>query len=555
MIMEPSIVFDNQWLFFAYNLFSFESVHVFTIFSGLVMFTIIVLANLISAFATWIKIRLSLMNNHRLSKRLLEKYLAMPYTFFLNQNSSELSKNVLAEVDHLTNDYIIPLLEVVTKALLVLAILLILFWVDIFVSLVAMLLIGGIYALIYWRVNHKLKHLGFKRWEANEKRYKSTYEVFGGIKEIKAMNRESYFLNIYSLASHKHASYKSRSKVIGLLPRFALEAIAFGGIILYSLILLLTQEDARQVIPLAGFFAFAGYRLMPAVQDIFNSFTTMRYSQPVLDKIYRDITISAPPEQPKNLITDNLPEPLICKDSIRLDRVSYSYPNIRYPTINEVDLTIGYNTSIAFVGPTGAGKTTLVDIILGLLRPQKGTLIVDDQVIDETNLKSWQANLGYVPQHIYLSDDTVARNIAFGIPDEKIDFEALELASTLANINSFIMNELPDGFDTVIGERGIRLSGGQRQRIGIARSLYHNPAVLIFDEATSALDGITEEAILVAMQNIAKLKTLIIIAHRLTTVKNCDMVYIIDRGKIMGQGTYEELLGSNKQFQAMAKAR
>ena len=553
LVMEPSIVFENGWLFLVYSSLGFNSVHAFTIFSGLFLFTIIVLANLISAFATWIKIRLSLMNNHRISKRLLEKYLAMPYTFFLNQNSSELSKNVLSEVDYLTNNYILPLLEIITKALLVLFILLVLLLVNIYVSLIVLFIIGGLYAFIFWRVNRKLKNLGLKRWEANKMRYKSTYEAFGGIKEIKVLNRGSYFLDSYSHASLKNASFKSWSKVIGQLPRYALEVIAFGGIIIYSLFLLITQEEARQVIPLAGLFAFAGYRLMPAMQDIFYSFTTMRNSQPALDRIHRDITLGVNFKQQDNLITDNLPEPLFFKNSIRLDNVSYNYPNSPYPVVHDIDLTIGYNTSIAFVGPTGAGKTTLVDIILGLLLPQQGSLLVDDQVINEINLKKWQVNLGYVPQHIYLSDDTVARNIAFGVPDEEINIEALNQASCLANIDSFIMNELPDGLDTVIGERGVRLSGGQRQRIGIARSLYHDPPVLIFDEATSALDGITEETILVAMQNIAKLKTLIIIAHRLTTLKDCDMIYMIDKGIIIDSGTYEELLRSNKQFMAMAK--
>ena len=368
------------------------------------------------------------------------------------------------------------------------------------------------------------------------------------------MNRESYFLNRYSLASIKHARYRSWSKVVGKVPRFALEAIAFGGIIVYSLFLLMTQEDARQIFPVVGLFAFAGYRLMPAMQDIFTSLTEMRHSQKVLDHIHYDIMNGFKVEDLDNIVTNNPPKPLIFRNIIKLDNVSYCYPNTSNPVLNKINLPIECNTSVAFVGPTGAGKTTLIYIILGLLHPQKGNLFVDGQIINETNLKNWQLNLGYVPQHIFLSDDTVARNIAFGVPDEEIKTEALKHASRLANIDSFIMNELPDGFDTVIGERGIRLSGGQRQRIGIARSLYHDPTVLIFDEATSALDGITEESILVAMQNIAKLKTLIIIAHRLTTVKNCDVVFIIDNGKVMGQGTYEELLGSNKQFQAMAKA-
>jgi ABC-type multidrug transport system fused ATPase/permease subunit len=205
------------------------------------------------------------------------------------------------------------------------------------------------------------------------------------------------------------------------------------------------------------------------------------------------------------------------------------------------------------VGPTGAGKTTLVDIILGLLTPQKGEFSVDGVKIDENNIINWQKNLGYVPQHIYLSDDTIMNNIAFGVPDEKIDREAVERAARISNLHDFIISELPNSYETIVGERGIRLSGGECQRVGIARALYHDPEVLVLDEATSSLDGITESVVLEAVNNIAKLKTIIIIAHRLTTVKDCDIIYLIDKGKIVAQGTYDELLSSNASFRAMAR--
>jgi ATP-binding cassette, subfamily B, bacterial PglK len=386
-------------------------------------------------------------------------------------------------------------------------------------------------------------------------RYRSTYEAFGGIKELKVNNRENYFLNNYSRASLRHAHYNVWAETIGRLPRSALEVIAFGGIILSTLVLLLTLEDARQVIPIIGLFAFAGFRLMPAMQEAFYCLISIRYYRSTLRKIHHDLVIGLPDQHLKAIVVSASPKPLKFQDSIRLDKVTFNYPNTSYPVFHDINITIKYNTSIAFVGPTGAGKTTLVDIILGLLIPQVGSMHVDNQLINEMNLKNWQANLGYVPQQIYLSDDTIKRNIAFGIDDKDIDPAAIEQASRLANIQNFILSELPNGFNTVIGERGIRLSGGQRQRIGIARALYHDPELLVFDEATSALDGITEEAILVAMQGIAKLKTLIIIAHRLTTVRDCDMIYMLDKGSIIASGTYEELLKSNEQFKAMAKVQ
>ena len=553
LVMEPNLVFDNQYLNWAYETFNFTSVNRFIIFTGVAMFFIIILSNAISAFATWLKLRFAWMNNHRLSRRLLEKYLSMPYAYFLNQNSADLSKNVLQEVNNLTQSYLIPLLTIITKGLVALFMLIMLFLVDVAVSLIALFVLGGAYAAIFWRINETLRYRGTERVKANQMRFKSVSEAFGGIKEVKVMNREPFFLERYSKHSLKQARLMSWNAVIGQIPRFVLEAIAFGGIIIFVLFLLLTRENPSQVIPLVSLFAFAGYRLMPALQEIFTSFTKMQFNKAVLDGIYNDFMRVEQGSILGTFYKEKIPAKQPFNREIELEDVSYNYPNTEISVIKDVKLAIEKNTAVAFVGPTGAGKSTLVDIILGLLPPQQGRLLVDGVSINESNIIKWQRNIGYVPQHIYLSDDTVACNIAFGVPDRKIDREALEQASKIANIHDFIINELPQGYETMVGERGIRLSGGQRQRIGIARALYHDPEVLVFDEATSALDGVTEEAVLSAMENAAKLKSLIVIAHRLTTVKKCDVVYMLDKGKIMASGTYEELMVSNHEFQKMAK--
>ena len=555
LVMDPEIVFDNQYLNWVYVTLNFSSVNRFVIFAGVVMFFIIIFANGISAFATWLKLRFAWMNNHRLSRRLLEKYLSMPYAYFLNQNSADLSKNVLSEVNNLTNNYLIPLLTIITRGMVAVFLLIMLFWVDVIVSFIALFVLGGAYTFIFFRINRTLKFRGQLRRNANKMRFKSVSEAFGGIKEIKVMNREPYFLERYSKHSLKQARLMSWNAVIGQIPKFALEAVAFGGIIVFVLILLLTREDARQVIPLASLFALAGYRLMPALQEIFNSFTKMQFNMAVLDGIYNDFMRREQDTVPGTFYRENIPEKLPFTREITLDNVTYNYPNTEIPVIKEVNLSIAKNTAVAFVGPTGAGKTTLVDIILGLLTPQQGKLLIDGVLLDSCNIIKWQRNIGYVPQHIYLSDDTAACNIAFGVPEGKIDWAALEQAAKIANIHDFIVNELPEGYDTLVGERGIRLSGGQRQRIGIARALYYDPEVMVFDEATSALDGVTEEMVLGAMENAAKTKTLIIIAHRLTTVKTCDVVYMLDRGRIVAEGTFDQLMKSNLQFQKMAKIK
>lgn len=554
LVMEPNLVYENDWFNKAYNTFSFESVQKFTIVVGLVMLFIILTSNAISALATWMKIRFAWMNNHRLSSRLLRKYLSMPYYFFLNQNSADLSKNVLNEINHLTGSFLLPLLMLVSKAILVIFIMTMLIWVDIKVSLTAFFLIGVAYFFIYLSISKKLRQRGKLRFLANKKRFQVVSEAFGGIKEIKMMQREHYFYKEYLTASRDNVIHLSWNSVVGQLPKFFLEAIAFGGIIIFVLFLLVTQEEAQQVVPLASLFAFAGYRIMPALQEIFKSYTQMQFNEAVLDRIYQDISDdnTFALYQATNR---EFAESMVFQKEIRLQHVTYSYPNSCHPVISDINLTIHQNASVALVGTTGAGKTTLADILLGLLAPQSGNLLIDGVKVDKENLLSWQRNLGYVPQFIYLSDDTVARNIAFGLPDKKINHETVEKVARVANIHDFIVKELPGGYETMVGERGVRLSGGQRQRIGIARALYHDPEVLVFDEATSALDGATEDAVLRAMENASRFKTLIIIAHRLTIVKKCDLIYVIDKGKIVGSGTYEELMKHNLQFQAMAKVK
>jgi ATP-binding cassette, subfamily B, bacterial PglK len=553
LIMEPSLIFENHWLFWAYQTFNFSSVNSFIIFVGIAMFVIIVVSNLVSAFTTWLNLRFVWMNNHRLSRRLLEKYLSMPYAFFLNKNSSELSKNVLSDVAQLTSSFLMPLMSIISRGLVTLFILTLLLWLNPLVSLLTILFIGGAYAAIYWRVNRNLKHRGEKSLEANLYRFKVVLEAFGGIKDIKVLNRERHFLDRYSNYSLEYARQNSWNAVIGQLPRFVLEAIAFGGVIVFVLVLLIQHGDASQVIPLASVFAFAGYRLMFALQEIFSCFTQMQFSRAIFDRIYSDFTspaerVSQPASQ-SNLTPEELP----FSSELSLKNITFSYVNSDQPVLHDINLNIKKNSSVALVGSTGAGKTSLIDIIIGLLFPQQGSLLVDGIAVSGDNLHHWQRKIGYVSQHIYLCDDTVTRNIAFGIPDNLVDRDRLERAAALANIENFILNELPYGYDTIVGEHGVRLSGGQRQRIGIARAFYNDPEVLVFDEATSALDGVTEDAVLTAMLSTVSSKTLIIIAHRLTTVKNCDQVYIMERGKIIASGTYDSLLAGNKLFRAMAK--
>jgi ABC-type multidrug transport system fused ATPase/permease subunit len=298
----------------------------------------------------------------------------------------------------------------------------------------------------------------------------------------------------------------------------------------------------NSALPVISLYVFAGYRLMPALQQIYSSFTQLTFVGPSLDKLTSDIKNLKPfnENQDKGVLSLN--------KAITLKNIHYEYPNASRTALKNINLSILAKSTVGIVGATGSGKTTTVDIILGLLEPQKGALEVDGKVITQHNSRSWQRSIGYVPQHIYLSDDTIAANIAFGVEPHDIDLIAVEKAAKIANLHNFLIDELPEQYQTTIGERGVRLSGGQRQRIGIARALYYNPNILILDEATSALDSQTEKAVMDAVNNLRKDITIIIIAHRLATIKKCDKIFLLEKGQIKNEGTFEELKNVNENF-------
>jgi ABC-type multidrug transport system fused ATPase/permease subunit len=332
------------------------------------------------------------------------------------------------------------------------------------------------------------------------------------------------------------------------LPRYFIEGIAFGGMVLLVLILMKDGDLFANIIPVIALYAFAGYRIMPAIQQIYVAFTQLRISRAALDEIHKDLMSSQFYEKDVTEI-----EVMPLTRSIVLNNIHFNYPNSQQLALKNINLSIPAFKKVGFVGVTGSGKTTTVDLILGLLSPNKGTVSVDGNIISSKNKSCWQKNIGYVPQQIYLIDDSVSANIAFGSNFQKIDRIAVEQAAKTANLHDYVTKELPNNYNTIIGERGTRLSGGQRQLIGIARALYHKPQVLILDEATSALDNITEQSIMNAINNLGKEVTIILIAHRLSTVKNCDIIFLLEKGELKDQGTYEELSKSSALFKKMSK--
>lgn len=550
IVTSPELIQSNKFLHWLYVEMGFQSTNRFLFFTGLVFLAVLIISNIVSAFTAWFILRFTFDRGHSLSERLLSKYLSQPYTFFLNRNTAELTKNIMSEVARFIGGVLLPGITLATKSIVVLFIMTLLFFMDPFLAITVMLVLGCAYTITFSLIRRNMTKIGIATSEAHALRYKAVIEALSAIKDIKLSGNESEFIRRYSAPTRQAAKYDAISQTTAQLPRYALESIAFGGMLIILLYLLGVKKDISHIVPLLAVYAFAAYRLMPGLQQIFSSLSLIRFNATSLNILYEDISPSS--ETTNAVNSSDSRSGMAFDNAIELRAINFTYPGSEDAVLRDLNLIVKANTTVALVGPTGSGKTTVIDILLGLLSPDTGAVLVDDRQVDCENLRGWQRNLGYVPQHIYLSDDTILHNIAFGVPENDIDFAAAERALKIANLHDFVTNELPNGYETVVGDRGIRLSGGQRQRIGIARALYQNPIALVLDEATSSLDGITENAIMDAIHNLSHRTTIIMIAHRLSTVRECDVIYLLDRGRIVACGTYQELLERNAQFQEMA---
>lgn len=551
-VLKPDFVTRNPFVRRVYEELHFSSPNDFLVFLGGLVLAVIVLSNLASAVTVWKILSFSLALGRDLSQTLLASYLNRPYVFFLDRNSSELVSNILWEVGRIVNGILIPLLTIYARSVVGLSILALLLWVDPRLAVGSGLVLSGAYFAVFFLVRKTLAKSGRDLSEVNAQRTRIAYEIMGGIKDIKILGRETDFYDRFSRPIRLYSAYQARSQMIALLPRYALETLAFGGIIVIVIYLLRVEHGASsRALPLISLYALAGYRLMPALQQIFANIAAVRFNLSAVEKLSEDLLEPGP-------LRDGPPvppvatQPLPFAREIRLDTITFHYPNRGDSVLDGVSLSIMANTSVGIVGSTGSGKTTTLDLLLGLLTPASGQIRVDGVAIDASNVRLWQANIGYVPQQIMLLDDTIARNIAFGIPEEAVDRAAIVRAARLAHLHDFVTESLPEGYDTIVGDRGLRLSGGQRQRIGIARALYHDPSVLVLDEATSSLDNITETVIMEALHTLAHRKTILMVAHRLSTVRECDVVFMMDRGKVVDQGTYAELIERNAAFRQLA---
>jgi len=546
VLANQQLIENNSILNSAYAFFNFKSKKDFLFVLGILVFFVLIFSLSIKALSNYLQTRFALMREYSIGKKLVQGYLNQPYEWFLNRHSADLSKTVLSEVASVVHGGMLPILTLLAQSALALMLLILLLIVDTGLALTVALVLGLSYAIVFKRMAGLLKKLGEDGVKANQLRYKTVAEAFGAAKEIKLAALEGTYIQRFSVPAEIYANGQSTAQVIAQLPRFVLEVIAFGGMLLVILYLMARSGGFVDAIPIVALYAFAGYRLMPALQQIYGSLTNLRYIGPALNNLCNELSnLSVFFDKSESI------EALEFQGDMRLEKVYYTYPGAHRPALNNISLCISAKTTVGIVGATGSGKTTAVDLILGLLEPQAGVLTVDGRVIDSSNRILWQRLIGYVPQQIYLSDDSIEANIAFGVNQDTIDKDAVRRAATIANLHHFISNELSSGYQTLVGERGVRLSGGQRQRIGIARALYHNPKILIMDEATSALDNLTEQAVMDAVSNLNHEITIILIAHRLTTVRECDQIFLLDRGTVKAIGKYDELIAASDEFRAM----
>lgn len=519
---RPAIIQESHALQDVYERSGVSDAKQFIFLLGLASIALVIGSSLFKTITLHVLNRFVHLERHSISSRLLARYLQQPYEFFLTHNPSILAKNVLSEVDQLVFDLIQPLSQLLAQCALVVAMAVLIFCYDPITALCIVTALALLYGTIYATVRKHLATIGRERQAADGQRYQSCNEALGGIKDVKVTHSAAAYLGKFDHASRLFSRRLAANDTLSQSPLYIVEASGYTGLIVIALMLLAKTNDVAHVLPALGLYGFAAYRMLPAAQIMYRGFAKLRFSSAALDALSGDLAL--PSEVPEGAHTPWSP-----RHSISLRHIRYAYPSTpEKPVFKDLNLTVDANTSVGIIGRSGAGKSTLMDILLGLLQPQEGALLIDGTAVTSSNVANWQSGIGYVPQHIYLSDSSVAENIAFGIPAAEIDMEAVKRAADAAQIHDFVVNQLPQGYNTEVGDRGIRLSGGQRQRIGIARALYRDPSVLFMDEATSALDTQTEESLNDAIRSLSGSKTIIIIAHKESSLRYCQRIISID---------------------------
>ena len=548
VLSDPSLIQDNLLLskgFQISSIFLITNEDQFLLLLGIISFLIIIFSSIYKVYTYYKMYQFLEMLRHSVASRLTESFLFQPYTYFLTKDSSDITKTVLSEVDAVIGSVIRPTYLMIANFFVLIAVIFLLLIANPFLLLSTAGLIGILYFLIYFKLRLFIQQIGEQRLNANKSRFSVLNEALNNIKFVKFYTRESDYVSKFKVESKTFADSVAKFLTLNQVPKYLIEGIAFGGLISLVLLLLTFSGGLKggalgAILPTIGLYAFAIYRLQPALQGVFNGFSALKYGEIALDNLLIDRQSVKEIDRQRAL-----GEKLEIKSSIELRDIDYSYSETSPKVLKKINLSIPAGSKIGVVGKTGSGKTTLIDTILGLLKPDSGSLVIDGVKIDMTNISDWQKNIGYVPQDIILNDAPIIENIAYGVPKNQINIQKVITCAKHAQLHEFIINTSTEGYKTFVGERGVRLSGGQRQRLGIARALYHDPSVLIFDEATSALDAETEVAVMKSLNSISENRTLILIAHRLSTLESCNRIIRLDHGKIIFDGDFSEFYATN----------
>ncbi len=532
-----------------YQISGINSESQFVFILGICVLIMLFISMVISVFTVW---GLSMFANKigtEIADRLYAHYLNQDWLFHASGSSAQLTKKIATETMRVTGAVLVPLMQLNSKVILSLLMSISIFVYDPKVAAIGLSIFAISYFFLFKGVRNRLNTNGIAISEVNEERFRLMNEGFGGIKDVLLMGRDNDFINRFNKTGKTLAYSQGINAALAQAPRYFVELLAFGSMISLILYLIVSHNgNLGMILPIISVYAIGTIKLLPAFQQIYSSIAIIRANIPAFESIQQDLYDSSLREETSKKVEEGYLHP---KKQISLEKVRFTYPNKKEPALDGLSISIPINSVIGIVGPSGSGKSTLIDILLGLIEPDQGKLKIDNKIIDSKNCRSWQNTIGFVAQNIFLSEGSIAENIAFGIPNNEIDFKQVEYALKLAHLTE-LTKSLKDGIHTKVGERGIQLSGGQRQRIGIARALYHKAEVLVFDEATSSLDGITEKMIMEAIHNFSGQKTIILIAHRLKTVQKCHKIFFIDNGKVVDHGTYDELIEKNEQFKNMS---
>jgi HlyD family secretion protein len=549
LVSNPGLIHSNPVAAELYRLSGAGSNLDFLTYFAVAVMGVIIFSNLVFGVATWLSFYFSLNLGNELEDALYRNYLHRNFVFFSRNNSSTITGVLSSEVPRFVYMVLMPIMALASQLFVIIIIVGGLIYVDPILALMSLLIVAGSYLLVFRLIRTRLAEHGRNAAVLMDAKFKHLNETFGGIKEIKLLGSERLFEQVYrDIIDNRVVSF-AFMQVSADIPKFFIETIALCSLLGLAIYLLFTQGESSAVVSTLSLYGMAGYRLLPAAQVAYKSIAQIRGNWDSLDSFSADVS------EGRRLAAEEACAPLVVPRSstIRLENVVYTYPQTTAPAIKKVDLTIRPNTITAFVGPSGSGKSTLADIVLGMLIPDSGTIKVGNTRIEQNNVRAWQRYLGYVPQNIFVIDDSVRANITFGSRSRTVDEKKLADAARMANVVPFI-NDLPGGYDFVVGERGARLSGGQRQRLGIARALYHDADFLVLDEATSALDPVTEREIMATIMDLRATKTIIMVTHRLTTIRLADQIVLLGGGEVLDVGTYDELVARHKDFQAQVSA-